>query len=445
MQDVKVNVKTFEEDEIDLKELFKTIWKKRLLIVVITFIITILAIVYAYLKTPIYQVKSNIQIGFIGNAEGEQNLLDNPDAIVKKLSIIFEVQADDKVKTEDKFISEVSSISQNKKVKNYIEIKTEAISNEEALKKNKEVLDYLQNQYKGKIDLYTRNIINQIEDIKIEIRNISDFEIKNIEHELKVLERQKLTSSQKRIDVIKNQDIKKLEQKIVQVNEQQIVEINNKINFLQVTTLNSIDKKIDFHSKKLNEYTNSIEKIYKDMKENSNDSASNTIASIQMVNYQNLILNSQNKIEDLKISKEKIQNETVPNLIRKIKNLKEITIRDLKLQIQNLKDITLVNLEKEKENLKNDTLRKLKYKIDVTLANKKIKLEQKIQNLNYNISKQNMQNSSLVGNYIVKDYPVKPKKKLIVVVAFVTGLILSIFLVFFLEFAKGFKKEDFEN
>ncbi|NVJ54163.1 MAG: hypothetical protein HWD90_10725 [Campylobacteraceae bacterium] len=36
----------------------------------------------------------------------------------------------------------------------------------------------------------------------------------------------------------------------------------------------------------------------------------------------------------------------------------------------------------------------------------------------------------------------KPKKKLIVIVSFVTGLILSIFLVFFIEFIKGIKKEE---
>ena len=46
----------------------------------------------------------------------------------------------------------------------------------------------------------------------------------------------------------------------------------------------------------------------------------------------------------------------------------------------------------------------------------------------------NYKNTHIVGEIITNDYPIKPKKKLIVTVAFVTGLILSIFLVFFLEF-----------
>ena len=42
----------------------------------------------------------------------------------------------------------------------------------------------------------------------------------------------------------------------------------------------------------------------------------------------------------------------------------------------------------------------------------------------------------------VGDAPIKPKKKLIVIVAFITGLMLSIFLAFFLEFIKGMKNDD---
>ena len=48
-----------------------------------------------------------------------------------------------------------------------------------------------------------------------------------------------------------------------------------------------------------------------------------------------------------------------------------------------------------------------------------------------------------IGNITIDEQPINlPKKKLIITVAFVTGLILSIFLVFFLEFIKGFKEEE---
>jgi len=48
-----------------------------------------------------------------------------------------------------------------------------------------------------------------------------------------------------------------------------------------------------------------------------------------------------------------------------------------------------------------------------------------------------------IGGINIDDKPINtPKKKLIIVVTFVTGLILSIFLVFFWEFIKTFKEEE---
>jgi len=131
-------------DEIDLRELFGTLKRRKKLIYAITLLTTLLAIGYAFLKQPIYEVKSNVMVGFIGEDEKRQHVdIEDSEVIAKKLNIVFNV--DDKVKSKDEFVSEVSAISVNKKLKNFITINTEAISNEEALKKNKEVIAYLQN------------------------------------------------------------------------------------------------------------------------------------------------------------------------------------------------------------------------------------------------------------------------------------------------------------
>ena len=122
-----------QEDEIDLRELFNTLYQYKVFIISFTIFITLIAAIYAYTKTPIYEVKSNVQIGYIGN-----NLIDDSAIIVKKLNIIFNI--DDKPQTKNKFISEVSSITTNKKLNNFIEIKTQAITNDDSLKKNKEVV-----------------------------------------------------------------------------------------------------------------------------------------------------------------------------------------------------------------------------------------------------------------------------------------------------------------
>lgn len=362
----------YQEDEIDLRELFRTLVKNKIFIAAFTFVATIAAVFYALSKTPIYEVKSNVQVGYIG-----ENLIVEPETLVKTLNIVFNVE--DKMPSNGEFVSEVTSISTNKGLKNFIEIKTEAVSNDEALKKNKEVVEFIKSLYQSKIEQYIKEIKNSIEDTNRAIKSVDDFEIKNIEQQIRRLK------------------------------EEAIVKIDEEIKFLKGTKLKTIESKIDFHTEKLDEYTKSVNKLYSDTK-SANDATASTIASIQMVNYQNLILNSQNKAEDLKLEKEIILTKTIPNL------------------------------ETEKENISSEQIRKLQYKIDEELVSKKIELKERIDKLNYDITEQNIKNSEVVGDFIVKDYPVKPKKKLIVVVAFVTGLILSIFLVFFLEFIRGTKE-----
>lgn len=129
------------EDEIDLRELFNIVWQKKIFILLFTSLVTIGAVVYAYNKTPIYEIKSNVQIGFIG-----KDLIVEPSTLIKTAKIMFNVE--DKLQTNKKFLAEVVSISRNKKLKNFIEIKTQGISNEEALKKNKEVVSYVEKSIK---------------------------------------------------------------------------------------------------------------------------------------------------------------------------------------------------------------------------------------------------------------------------------------------------------
>lgn len=377
---MKKSINRYEEDEIDLRELFKTISKNKKKIFLITGVITALAIVYILVKQPIYQVKSNIMIGYTGK-DKDGNILEyiaEPAIIAKRLNLVFNVE--DKLKVKD-YVSEVSSVSINKKLKNFITIKTEAISNEEALKKNKEVIAYMQNLYQSKIDRFIVNTDNNIKAVEVKISNLENLETKNIQRQIQLLKTQK------------------------------IIKIDEKIDFYKNINLKALNNKITLHRKKLKEYTKAVKDIYKSSKENSTAIAI-AISSMQIVNYQNLILNSQNKIEDLKVEIEILKNQTIPNL------------------------------QRDKNNLKNDALRKLGYKLNVELPYKKLKLLEEIEELKYNKSEQNVQNSIVIGEFVITDYPLKPKKKLIVIVAFITGLMFSIFLVFFLEFISGVKKEE---
>lgn len=84
-------------------------------------------------------------------------------------------------------------------------------------------------------------------------------------------------------------------------------------------------------------------------------------------------------------------------------------------------------------------------------SNKK-SIEEKLKLTIDYIIKKHQEKSKFYKNYImtkqigtinIDDKPINmPKKKLIVTVSFVSGLILSIFLVFFIEFINGMRKEE---
>ena len=169
--------KPLEEDEIDLKELFKTIWAKKIFIVIFTLVVTILAGFYAYSKTPIYEAKALLEIG-----EYKKNPVDDAVALEKKLSTIFiDMEKNLKYKT-----SEISNISVVKGLKNFLEIKSESTSNEEAKNEILKVLTFVQNEHEKILDdvkkqkeMELRNIDLQISDIKSKSVALIDKKIEN--------------------------------------------------------------------------------------------------------------------------------------------------------------------------------------------------------------------------------------------------------------------------
>ena len=183
--------------------------------------------------------------------------------------------------------------------------------------------------------------------------------------------------------------------------------IQKKIDFYKKYKLKEIDDKIKLYQQKLQEYNEALKMLYSQF--NKSDDTKVMIASIQMVNYQNLILSLQDKIKALELQNVQINEETIPNLLNQQEQIKLVQIKKINDQILDQK-------------------------------NKITQIDNKIKILEYNISPANIQNSEVVGGFITKDHPAKPKRKLIVVVAFVTGLILSIFLVFLIEFWEENKK-----
>ncbi len=429
--------KILVEDEIDLRELFKIIWNKKVFIIIFTFITTVLAWFYAYNKIPIYEVKSYIEIGYINKEQ-----IENIDSLEHKLKVVFEVenprhQAD----SFEKGI--VSSIKQIKGVKSFLEIKTEATSNEAALNKNKEVLKFIQDSSQESIKQYEIVLNNTILNKKREIDFINEINIKNIKSEIEILREQELKNIDTKIAILKNQNIESLNKEINLLKTQEIPKLKVQINFLKNSKIKSLKDKIVYYSKSLNSYINELDKINKNIEKSDNTTA--MVASVQILNYQNLITNAQNQIKDLELQIEVIQNERIPDLKYELENITNVQIKNLEYKKANIINVDIKDLENKKLNVSNEKIRKLEDKINIELQTKISQLNEEIDTLNFKKSEQNLSNTKLVGEYIVNDFPVKPKKSLIVIVAFITGFILSIFLAFLLNFISKSKIDYIEQ
>ena len=130
------------------------------------------------------------------------------------------------------------------------------------------------------------------------------------------------------------------------------------------------------------------------------------------------------------------------------------------LSKQNIEQVESVNQDNKKiiKNYQNKILQISKedaalagiYSIEISrkqteinsFENKIFALKNQINDIELSLSASNIKSSRTIGEALILDHPIKPKKKLIVVVAFITGLMLSVFLAFFLEFIGGMKKEE---
>jgi capsular polysaccharide biosynthesis protein len=148
------NRQYIEEDEIDLKELWKIVVKRKKFIFLFTTILTVLVIAWVLIRTPIYEARALIEIGNYNNNNYNNNnnnnkvILDNASQLVQKLNILF-IDMTKNIKDKK---TNISSIKVPKDSKEFIEIKSTSTSNELAIKEIQKVINYIQTQHQKILD-----------------------------------------------------------------------------------------------------------------------------------------------------------------------------------------------------------------------------------------------------------------------------------------------------
>lgn len=193
------NQKYLQEDEIDLRELFKTVWNYKKFILIFTFIVTILSIIYVTLKAPIYQATALIELGSYKTESDQDIIIDNADNLSKKLNTIF-IDLRKNVENKD---FEITKIATAKDIKNFIEISSEASSNTQAIEGLNEVIEHIKSEHSKLLD---------------DVKEKNEFQLKNISLSIKNIEEDKLVNIEKKIELYQ-QNILNLEEQMVSVTE----------------------------------------------------------------------------------------------------------------------------------------------------------------------------------------------------------------------------------
>lgn len=138
-----------QDDEIDLFELVHILWKKKAFIGLTTLIITAIGAAYAFLKTPVYEAKALFEIGTYISDSGGSVAVDDATALEKRLNLLFiELEG-----VSGNNSGSITKISAADGLKTFLEIKSEAASNEQAKAKILDILSFVQGEHKKNLDV----------------------------------------------------------------------------------------------------------------------------------------------------------------------------------------------------------------------------------------------------------------------------------------------------
>ena len=166
------NTTQYYEDEIDLRKLAYILLASKKLVIGTTILITFLAGIYAFNKTPTYEASALVEIGnykLDNNNNNNKLSLDSAPDLVKKLNILF-IELYKNEKGRDFKISSISTVKNSNK---FIEIKAQATSNQIATREATKVVENIQarhqvilNDIKNRRELEIRNVNTRIDNIK---------------------------------------------------------------------------------------------------------------------------------------------------------------------------------------------------------------------------------------------------------------------------------------
>lgn len=394
----------YRDDEIDLVELFATLWNGKIKIIVITVVFLVVGILYTLIATSWYKASALVEVGYYNiNENGviKSIMLEEPKNIIEKLKTRYIDLLKD-VEGKDVDVKSVNEIKNNNK---FFSIEVIGKSNEKAVKMIDEMIQSVSDEHKKIIDGY-------ISSQKVKLANI--------DRQIKFLQNNKIVEVQSQIDNVKQIIIPKLDKQIKYAQETTIPFAKQDLKNIDDIILKNIEEKIKLENDNLKKYTTELNTI------KSNNAKQNTNLEFT-INLNQLITSAKSNLIELEKNKNSIITITRPQMQARIDELEMTYLSNLQIEKEKALNDTLPALQRNLTNLQTNELEKL--------LDQKAVIELTLKPFNY-------KNTSIVSQIITSKHPEKPKKLIILAVALLAGAMVGVFWVLFADFMK--KRRELE-
>lgn len=381
----------YQDDEIDLFELGKKVWRYKKFIFLFTGIVSLLAVVYVFMATPWYKAAATIETGHYTNDANEEALVENTADIIQKLTVKY-IDLPKGVEGLDYKVEKISEIKNNKK---FFDIEVVAKSNDMAVKQINKMVDDLASEHQNAINAY------------IELKKV---QLANIERQINFLKNNVIVEKQQQIEYIKSTQIPRIDRQITYMKDATIPAARREISAIDDISIPSVRKNIELNTQRLKKYEAELEKL----RTNKNVGASENIILRQMMEQgiYSQISNLEQSIIAFEQQKQVLLTKSKPDAQNRLDRLVSVELENMQAEKDTIVNDKLPSLQRELVNLQTEELNKL--------LDQRSLVELALKPYNY-------QNTQIVSDIVISNNPVKPKKMIIIVIAFLSSLMLSVF------------------
>ena len=387
-----------EDDEIDLLDLAKRIWKYKKQICIVTCGFIAVGLLYILFATPWYKATAIAEIGYYKGTNPQSGLVqefsvENPIDITRKLQTHY-IDLSKNAKELDYEVKKIDNIKDNSK---FINLEVYGKSRDIAIERINKIIELLTKEHKNILDAYLERF---------------QLSVENVNRQIDYLKNHRIVSVEQQIAYIKNYQIPRIDRSIKYMQEITIPAAKKDLESINNISMVAIDDNIKLNNDILQKYQKNLDELQSDRKVSS---AESTISrQILEQGYYSQILNAKQNLISLEEQKNLLISQTIPNAQNRLDKLLNVDLENLQSDKDSIMTNKLPELQRDLINLQTSELN--------ALLDKKAILEFSLKPYNY-------QNTHIVAGIIAPDYPDRPKKLIILVMSIVLGLMVSVFAV----------------